>query len=135
MEVQEKDRLIEQLKRNIKMSKTNEIEIELTVYIDECLRLRQQLEQAFMEKQMLLQQQEQMGGTPQGMNQQRNLEELANLEEAFRYQEMELQKERETSNNVQIQLMKLQEQRSKLKDKTEATKKKTKKIAELTKQS
>jgi hypothetical protein len=40
MEVQEKDRLIEQLKRNIKMSKTNEIEIELTVYIDECLRLR-----------------------------------------------------------------------------------------------
>jgi hypothetical protein len=44
MEVQEKDRLIEQLKRNIKMSKSNEIEIELTVYIDECLRLRQQLE-------------------------------------------------------------------------------------------
>ena len=40
MEVQEKDRLIEQLKRNIKMSKSNEIEIELTVYIDECLRLR-----------------------------------------------------------------------------------------------
>lgn len=50
MEVQEKDRLIEQLKRNIKMSKSNEIEIELTVYIDECLRLRQQLEQAYMEK-------------------------------------------------------------------------------------
>lgn len=102
MEVQEKDRLIEQLKRNIKMSKTNEIEIELTVYIDECLRLRQQLEQAHVEKQMLIQQQEQMGGSPSGMNQQRNLEELANLEEAFRYQEMELQKERETSNNVQI---------------------------------
>jgi hypothetical protein len=40
MEVQEKDRLIEQLKRNIKMSKSQEIEIELTVYIDECLRLR-----------------------------------------------------------------------------------------------
>ena len=118
MEVQEKDRLIEQLKRNIKMSKTNEIEIELTVYIDECLRLRQQLEQAFMEKQMLLQQQEQMGGqTGGGINQQRNLEELANLEEAFRYQEMELQKEREQSNNVQIQLIKLQEQKSKLKDK------------------
>jgi predicted RNase H-like nuclease (RuvC/YqgF family) len=54
MEVQEKDRLIEQLKRNIKMSKSNEIEIELTVYIDECLRLRQQLEQAYMEKQMIL---------------------------------------------------------------------------------
>ena len=34
----------------------------------------------------------------QNMNQQRNFEELANLEEAFRYQEMELQKERENSN-------------------------------------
>lgn len=44
LEVQEKDRLIEQLKRNIKMSKSNEIEIELTVYIEECLRLRTQLE-------------------------------------------------------------------------------------------
>ena len=49
-EVGEKDRLIEQLKRNIKMSKTNEIEVEMTVYIDECLRLRQQLEQTLMEK-------------------------------------------------------------------------------------
>ena len=44
LEVQEKDRLIEQLKRNIKMSKSQEIEIELTVYIEECLRLRAQLE-------------------------------------------------------------------------------------------
>ena len=52
--VQEKDRLIEQLKRNIKLSKTQEIEVELTVYIDECLRLRQQLEQTLMEKNMLL---------------------------------------------------------------------------------
>ncbi len=34
----------------------------------------------------------------QNMNQQRNSEELANLEEAFRYQEMEFQKESENSN-------------------------------------
>lgn len=40
LEVSEKDRLIEQLKRNIKMSKSHEIEVELTVYIEECLRLR-----------------------------------------------------------------------------------------------
>ena len=39
-EVQDKDRLIEQLKRNIKLTKSQEIEVELTVYIDECLRLR-----------------------------------------------------------------------------------------------
>ena len=48
------------------------------------------------------------GGNGQ-MNPQRNMEELANLEEAFRYQEMELQKERENSNNLQLQLMKMNE--------------------------
>ena len=36
-EVQDKDRFIEQQKRNIKLTKANEIEVELTVYIDECL--------------------------------------------------------------------------------------------------
>lgn len=46
---------------------------------------------------------------------------------------MELQKERETSNNVQIQLMKVQDQRSKLKEKNDAAKKKTKKINDLSK--
>lgn len=60
--MQEKDRLIEQLKRNIKLSKTQEIEVELTVYIDECLRLRGLLEQNLMEKNMLLQQQQEMNG-------------------------------------------------------------------------
>ena len=50
LEVQEKDRLIDQLKRNIKLSKSQEIEVELTVYIDECLRLRQKLEQMIIEK-------------------------------------------------------------------------------------
>jgi|DEB0MinimDraft_12_1074336.scaffolds.fasta_scaffold10348_4 hypothetical protein len=53
-EVSDKDRLIEQLKRNIKMTKSQEIEVELTVYIDECLRLRQQLEQTTIEKNMLM---------------------------------------------------------------------------------
>lgn len=55
LEVQEKDRLIEQLKRNIRLSKTQEIEVELTVYIEECLRLRQQLEAAQLEKQVPVQ--------------------------------------------------------------------------------
>jgi hypothetical protein len=40
MEIQEKDKLLEQMKRNIKLSKSHEIEVELTVYIDECYRLR-----------------------------------------------------------------------------------------------
>lgn len=61
LEVQEKDRLIEQLKRNIKMSKSQEIEIELTVYIEECLRLRGQLEHVLMEKSMMERQQDMQG--------------------------------------------------------------------------
>ena len=64
-----------------------------------------------MEKGMLMQQQEMgiVNGTNGQMNPQRNIDELANLEEAFRYQEMELQKERENSNNLHLQLMKLNE--------------------------
>jgi hypothetical protein len=38
------------------MSKSNEIEIELTVYIEECLRLRTQLEQVLVEKTAIEQQ-------------------------------------------------------------------------------
>jgi len=41
MEIQEKDKLLENMKRNIKLSKSHEIEVELSVYIDECFRLRQ----------------------------------------------------------------------------------------------
>lgn len=83
------------------------------MYIDECLRLRQQLEQTLMEKNMLLQQQQEMGVSPTGGvnpqlgGQQRNMDDLANLEEAFRYQSMELQRERENQNNLQMQLLKL----------------------------
>jgi hypothetical protein len=55
-QVTDKDGLIEQMKRNIKLTKQQEIEVELTVYIDECLRLRGQLEQVVLEKNMLLQQ-------------------------------------------------------------------------------
>lgn len=114
-EVLDKDKLIEQLKRNIKLTKSQEIEVELTVYIDECLRLRGQLEQVSMEKNMLAQQQEMSAA--QGGNPQRNYEEIANLEEAFRYQEMELQKEREQNQQIRMQFMKVSETNSKLKDK------------------
>ena len=55
-----------------------------------------------------------MGGhQPGGLNQQRNYEEMANLEEAFRYQEMELQKERENGQNLRLNLMKLTDQSNK----------------------
>jgi hypothetical protein len=51
------------------MTKSQEIEIELTVYIDECLRLRGQLEQVTMEKNMLMQQQDMNGMQGQNINQ------------------------------------------------------------------
>ena len=73
------------------MSKYQEIEIEMTVYIDECLRLRHQLEQVLAEKNMLLQQQAMNidnNGNMVGGG--RNYDDIANLEEAFKYQEMEL---------------------------------------------
>jgi len=55
-----------------------------------------------MEKAILMQQQEINMSSGAPPNQQRNYDEIANLEEAFRYQEMELQKERENSNNMQM---------------------------------
>ena len=75
------------------------------------------------------------GGAQGGQNQRNNYEEMANLEEAFRYQEMELQKERENANNMRINLMKLTEASSKNKEKSEANKKKLKKFNELANQS
>ena len=43
-EVQEKDRQIEELKKNVKMSKSREADNEIQTYIDECMRLRTILE-------------------------------------------------------------------------------------------
>ena len=71
------------------------------------------------------------GVNPQLGGQQRNMDDLANLEEAFRYQSMELQRERENQNNLQMQLLKLQEQKNKMKDKQDANRKKMRRINEL----
>lgn len=114
------------MKRNIKLTKQQEIEVELTVYIDECLRLRGQLEQVIMEKNILLQQQDQAGGAFQ-----RGGDDMANLEEAFRYQEMELQKEREQNQQLRMQVMKLNDQNNKVKEKNDTNKKKLKGLTQL----
>lgn len=47
---------------------------------------------------------------------------------------MELQKERENSNNLQMQIMKLQESKGQLKEKTDLNKKRLKKINTLSTQ-
>jgi len=52
-----KDRQIEELKKNIKMSKHRENENEVQAYADECIRLRSQLEQALLQNHALAQMQ------------------------------------------------------------------------------
>jgi hypothetical protein len=53
IEIQEKDRFIEELKRSVRLSRQNEGETELQVYIDECMRLRSLLEQTMIQNDAL----------------------------------------------------------------------------------
>lgn len=48
-----KDRQIEELKKNIKMSKSRENDNEVQVFADECLRLRTILEQTLLQNELL----------------------------------------------------------------------------------
>ena len=49
-ECQKKDEEIEALRKNIRSTQLKEIEVEIKVYIDECARLRQQLEEVMKSK-------------------------------------------------------------------------------------
>lgn len=44
IELQEKDKFIDELKRNVRMSKMRENDAEIMAYMDECMRLRSMLE-------------------------------------------------------------------------------------------
>jgi len=81
-EIEDKDALIDQLKKNIKLSKTEELEAELQVYIEECARLRQLLEIQFSEnkKHQTIEMQEQQ-----------NIEDQERIEKAFYEKELQLQ--------------------------------------------
>ena len=50
-----KDRQIEELKKNIKMSKTRENDNEVQTLAEECMRLRTMLEQSLVQNDVLLQ--------------------------------------------------------------------------------
>lgn len=52
-----KDRQIDELKKNIKMSKSRENDNEVQTYVEECMRLRSILEQTLIQNGALLQQQ------------------------------------------------------------------------------
>ena len=49
-----KDRQVEELKKNIKMSKSRENDNEVQAYADECLRLRTILEQTLVQNDALV---------------------------------------------------------------------------------
>jgi len=85
-EIEDKDALIDQLKKNIKLSKTEELEAELQVYIEECARLRQLLEIQFSEnkKHQTIEMQEQQ-----------NIEDQERIEKAFYEKELQLQQQME----------------------------------------
>jgi uncharacterized protein YlxW (UPF0749 family) len=48
-EVSDRDRIIDSLRKDQKMTKAAEMETELNFYIEECARLRSMLEQIMME--------------------------------------------------------------------------------------
>jgi hypothetical protein len=48
IELQEKDRLIDELRKNVKLSRHRESDNEIQSYIDECMRLRSLLEQTII---------------------------------------------------------------------------------------
>lgn len=56
-EQEKKDREIEELKRNVKMCKHKESEIDVQTYVEECMRLRTILEQTMIQNEALAQQQ------------------------------------------------------------------------------
>ena len=50
LEIQTKKDEVELLKRNIKNTRTHETEIEIKMYMDECIRLRSNLEEVIKSK-------------------------------------------------------------------------------------
>ena len=52
-ELDKKDKQIEELKRNVKMSKHKEAELDAQTYIEERMRLRTILEQTMIQNEML----------------------------------------------------------------------------------
>lgn len=131
LEGQMKDRQIEELKKNIKMSKSRENDNEVQSYADECLRLRGILEQTLMQNEQLVQQQQRQqndGIVGSGGLQ----EDQARLQEALYEQENILNQEREEKNNLQVSLMGSKEEGKRLLERLKVAEGKAKKFNEAT---
>lgn len=97
---------VEALKRHIKSTKIAEIEIEMKLYIDECTRLRTQLEEVIRSKDTF--------ADPQ---------EVRIIEERFQQQEMVIQGLRNENNEILIAFATKDQEIMQLKDIIERSKK------------
>ena len=112
MESEKKDREIDELKRNVKMCKHKESEIDVQTYVEECMRLRSILEQTMIQNDELAQQQNNIVTNEEGMH-----EDNARMQEAYYAQENQLNMERADKNNLQVAMLNEKEEKNQLKEK------------------
>jgi len=125
VEVQEKDRLIEELKENVKVSKHREADNEIQTYIDECMRLRTLLEQTMIQNDAFATQQNNLAAAEDGVH-----EDQARLQEALYAQEAQLNQEREVKGNLQVAVMNEKEEKNRLLERVKLLDGKAKKHSE-----
>ena len=134
-----KDKQIEELKKNIKMSRHREAENEIQAYADECVRLRNLFEQTLMERDGII---PQLASSSPPQHEQSNLkgaidtkneqqEGQARLQEALFEQENILNQEREEKNNLHVTLMGTKEEHNKLMDRLKVAETKAKKQTQV----
>ncbi|CDW86057.1 UNKNOWN [Stylonychia lemnae] len=136
-ELESKDLTLEKLRRDLKLSKSAEIEVEMQQYIDECMRLRNLLENYMMNPSMFstsqLQAQQQM---TQQQNQvqvdQQVIDQYNQLQNVLFEKTNLLQREMDLRNQIQLQLMSEKEMREKNERKWDLQEQKIKKFNQIT---
>lgn len=126
MEIQEKDQLIDHLRRDIKLTKMSEMETELQQYVDECNRLRSMLEEALLDGFNSKEQQ-----VTKEIQENQSMEDRARIEEAFYEKEVELQRERETKHSLENRMQHEKEEKDKMIEKIQNCEKKLRKVQEI----
>ena len=126
-----KERQIEELKKNVKLSKHKEGENEVQAYADECMRLRSLLEQTLIQNDALSQQLNDQNQNIVNQESANGLEEdQARLQEALYEQENIINQEREEKNNLHVSLMGSKEDQQRLHDKLKVAETKAKKFTD-----
>ena len=117
-EITSKQDEVDALKRNIKNTKIAEIEVEMKMYMDECTRLRHQLEEVIKSKDTFA-----------------DPEELKVIEEKFQQQEMLINTMKNENNELALAYQRKEDDNRKLAEIIQANERKIKKAASLVKES